>query len=87
MDSAPVTLPPRPCSGCGEKAVCEYDWGTGLRYGCAAHDPLRPPSGAMARVPPWYRTIAFPVAMTSTVGINPVPAVTYPSFSSVTAPG
>jgi len=63
------------CSDCPERAVCEYDWGLGLRRGCAAHDPLRPAFGATARVPSYYRTIAFPPAMTSTVGINPYPTV------------
>jgi hypothetical protein len=30
------------CTDCGATATCLYDWGDGLRRGCAAHDPLRP---------------------------------------------
>jgi len=61
------------CTDCGDRATCEYDWGTGLRRGCAAHDPLRwPYSATMARLPSYYRTIwAFPVlATTGHLGIG-----------------
>ena len=50
-----MTLPqPGPCTDCGAPATCCYDWGTGMRYGCAAHDPLRPLIAVAVRVPPYY---------------------------------
>lgn len=55
---------PGTCSDCGAAAACEYDYGTGLRRACAAHDPLRPLLAAAARVPQFYRTLAlFPVTI------------------------
>jgi hypothetical protein len=61
------------CTDCGAKATCQYDWGAGMRYGCAAHDPLRWPYGAtMARVPQFYQSLPqFPVlATTGHLGIG-----------------
>jgi hypothetical protein len=55
------------CTDCGAPATCRYDWGAGMRYGCAGHDPLRWPFGAtMARVPPYYCSLPFfPVLATT----------------------
>ena len=47
------------CTDCGARATCRYDYGTGLRYGCAAHDPLRPFIAATVRVPPFYQSLPF----------------------------
>jgi hypothetical protein len=55
------------CTDCGERATCEYDRGTGRRYGCAAHDPMRPLTAATVSVPPYYRTLP-PFAVTVTTG-------------------
>lgn len=69
-----LNLNARMCSDCGTPATCQYDWGTGVRYGCAAHDPLRFPYGAiMARLPSYYCSLPprFPVlATTGHLGID-----------------
>jgi hypothetical protein len=57
------------CTDCGVPATCRYDWGTGERYGCAAHDPPRPLIAATVRVPPSYQSLPqFPVSVTSGPG-------------------
>ena len=60
------------CTDCGAQATCRYDWGTGERYGCAAHDPLRPAITVPVRVPGFYQSIPqFPVlATTGHLGIG-----------------
>jgi hypothetical protein len=45
------------CTDCRERATCEYDYGTGLQRGCAAHDPMRPLIAATVTVPSYYRTL------------------------------
>jgi len=60
------------CTDCGATPVtCKYDWGTGVRYGCAAHDPLRPSITATVHVPGFYQSLPqFPVlAITGHLGI------------------
>jgi hypothetical protein len=68
------------CTDCGAKATCQYDYGTGQRYACAAHDPLRPLISATVRVPGFYQSLPqFPVlATTGHLGVAP-PACTCPS--------
>ena len=54
------------CTDCGAKATCKYDYGTGMRYGCAAHDPLRPAIAATVSVPRFYQSLPqFPVLATT----------------------
>jgi hypothetical protein len=76
------------CTDCGAPATCRYDYGTGMRYGCAGHDPLRWPYGAtMARVPPFYQSLPFQTLATTghlgvawpwqqNTGITPPQAIT-----------
>jgi hypothetical protein len=63
------------CSDCTAPAVCEYDWGAGIRYGCTGHDPLKTPWAATVQAPRYYRTSAFPAAATvawpGTTGVTP----------------
>ena len=59
------------CTDCGAPATCRYDYGTGLRYACPAHDPLRPGLTASVRVPPFYQSLPlFPVTVTSGHGFG-----------------
>ena len=56
------------CTDCGAPATCRYDWGVGMRYACAAHDPLRPGLTASVRAPAFYQSLPlFPVTMTAPV--------------------
>ena len=71
------------CTDCGAPAACRYDWGTGMRYACAAHDPLRPGLTASVRVPPFYQTVSpFPLSVSSGMGSwppqRPAPVCTCP---------
>lgn len=61
------------CTGCGAPATCRYDWGTGMRHACAAHDPLRPGLTATVHVPPFYQSLPlFPVMIDfGNVGMTP----------------
>jgi hypothetical protein len=54
------------CTDCGARAICRYDYGAGMRYACAAHDPLRPLIAATVHVPPFYQSLPwFPLSVTS----------------------
>ena len=61
------------CTDCGAPATCKYDYGTGMRYACANHDPLRPFIAATVRMPAFYQSLPpFPVlATTGHLGIVP----------------
>jgi hypothetical protein len=69
------------CAECGERATCAYSFGTEEKYACAAHDPLRPPFGAVVNGTWSYRTLHEPLATTAHLGhltLWPPPQVLYP---------
>lgn len=58
------------CGECGIPAVVAYGWtGSEDKYACDAHDPMRPPFGAVMNMPWEFRY----VRMAPTMGAAPAP--------------
>ena len=53
------------CTDCGAPATCRYDLGTGERYGCAGHDPVRSGLTVTLRVLSYQSIPQFPVLATT----------------------